>query len=111
MNTLKHHETMIFSPIGSNTILFDKNGKFDLFVISLDGNKRPTFVENEAKYLLLPINELVEIEKGRTFAHSNFPSESFATNDEDPVTMEAIPVGVSADESLKAVTSYNRNPS
>ena len=111
VNTLKHHETMIFSPIGSNTILFDKNGKFDLFVISLDGNKRPTFVENEAKYLLLPINELVEIEKGKTFAHSNFPSESFATNDEDPVTMEAIPVGVSADESLKAVTSYNRNPS
>ncbi|HEU03545.1 MAG TPA: hypothetical protein ENH95_00240, partial [Nitrosopumilus sp.] len=34
VNTLKHHKTMIFSPIGSNTILFDKNGKFDLFVIS-----------------------------------------------------------------------------
>ena len=111
VNTLKHHETMIFSPIGSNTILFDKNGKFDLFVISLDGSKRPTFVENEAKYLLVPINELLEIEKDRTFAHANFPSESFATNDEDPVTMEAIPVGVSADESLKAESSYNRNPS
>jgi len=111
VNTLKHHVTMIFSPIGSNTILFDKNGKFDLFVISLDGNNRPTFVENKAKYLLLPINELVEIEKERTFAHANFPSESFATNDVDPVTMEAIPVGVSADESLKAETSYNRNPS
>ena len=111
VNTLKHHETMIFSPIGSNTILFDKNGKFDLFVISLDGSKRPTFVENEAKYLLIPINELLEIEKDRTFAHANFPSESFATNDEDPVTMEAIPVGVSADESLKAESSYNRNPS
>ena len=111
VNTLKHHETMIFSPIGSNTILFDKNGKFDLFVISLDGSKRPTFVENEAKYLLIPINELLEIEKDRTFAHANFPSESFATNDEDPVTMEAIPVGISADESLKAESSYNRNPS
>ena len=111
VNTLKHDKTMIFSPIGSNTILFDKNGKFDLFVIALDGRDRPTFVENEAKYLLLPINELVEIEKEKTFAHSNFPSESFATNDEDPVTMEAIPVGVSAQESLKAVTSYARNPS
>jgi len=111
VNTLKHQKTTIFSPIGTNTILFDKNGKFDLFVISLDGNSRPTFVENEAKYLLLPINELLEIEKERTFAHSNFPSESFATNDVDPVTMEAIPVGVSADESLKAETSYNRNPS
>ena len=111
VNTLKHDETMIFSPIGENTILFDKNGQFDLFVISLDGKNRPTFVENEAKYLLMPINQLVEIEKNRTFAHSNFPSESFATNDKDPVTMEAIPVGVSAAESLKATTSYNRNPS
>jgi len=111
VNTLKHDETMIFSPIGENTILFDKNGKFDLFVIALDGKNRPTFVENEAKYLLMPINQLVEIEKNRTFAHSNFPSESFATNDKDPVTMEAIPVGVSASEGLKAKTSYNRNPS
>ena len=111
VNTLKHDKTMIFSPIGSNTILFDKNGKFDLFVIAQDGKGRPTFVENKAKYLLLPINELVEIKKEETFAHSNFPSESFATNDQDPVTMEAIPVGVSAQESLTAVTSYNRNPS
>ena len=111
VNTLKHDKTMIFSPIGSNTILFDKNGKFDLFVIALDSKDRPTFVEDKAKYLLLPINELVEIEKGKTFAHSNFPSESFATSDVDPVMMEAIPVGVSAQESLKAVSSYERNPS
>ncbi len=111
VNTLKHDKTLIFSPIGSNTILFDKSGKFDLFVIALDGRDRPTFVEDKAKYLLLPINELVEIEKDKTFAHSNFPSESFATSDVDPVTMEAIPVGVSAQESLKAVTSYQRNPS
>ena len=111
VNTLKHDKTMIFSPIGSKTILFDKNGKFDLFVIALDSKDRPTFVEDKAKYLLLPINELVEIEKGKTFAHSNFPSESFATSDVDPVMMEAIPVGVSAQESLKAVSSYERNPS
>ena len=111
VNTLKHDKTLIFSPIGSNTILFDKTGKFDLFVIALDGRDRPTFVEEKAKYLLLPINELVEIEKDKTFAHSNFPSESFATSDVDPVIMEAIPVGVSAQESLKAVTSYERNPS
>ncbi len=111
VNTLKHDETMIFSPIGDNTILFDKTGKFDLFVIALDGKDRPTYVENEAKYLLMPINELVEIKKDSTFAHSNFPSESFATNDVDPVTMRAIPVGVSAAEGLEAETSYNRNPS
>lgn len=111
VNTLKHDETMIFSPIGDNTILFDKTGKFDLFVIALDGKDRPTYVENEAKYLLMPINELVEIKKDSTFAHSNFPSESFATNDVDPVTMTAIPVGVSAAEGLEAETSYNRNPS
>lgn len=108
INTLKHDETMIFSPSGSESILFDKDGNFDLFIISLDGKERPTFVENEAKYLLSPVNELVEIKKNRTFVHANFHSNSFGAVDDDVVLIEALPVGVSADDDLKALASFEK---
>ena len=108
VNTLKHDETMIFSPGGSEKILFDKDGNFDLFIISLDGKERPTFVENEAKYLLSPVNELVEIEKNRTFAHAKFHSNSFGAVVDDVVLIEALPVGVSADDDLKASASFEK---
>ena len=111
VNTLKHDNTMIFSPTGIGSILFDKNGNFDLFVIALDGKDRPAFVEGQAKYLLTPINELVEIEKEKTFAHANFHSDSFGIADENQVIMDAIPVGVSADEGLKATTTFKTDPS
>ncbi len=108
VNTLKHDKTMIFSPGGSESILFDKDGNFDLFIISLDGKERPTFVENEAKYLLYPVNELVEIEKNRTFAHAKFHSNSFGAVNDDVVLIEALPVGVSADDDLKALASFEK---
>ncbi len=111
VNTLKHDNTMIFSPTGTGSILFDKNGNFDLFVIALDGKDRPAFVEGQAKYLLTPINELVEIKKEKTFAHANFHSDSFGVANKDQVIMDAIPVGVSADEGLKATTTFRTDPS
>ncbi len=111
VNTLKHDNTMIFSPTGTGSILFDKNGNFDLFVIALDGKNRPTFVEGQAKYLLTPINELVEIKKEKTFAHANFHSDSFGIANDDQVIMDAIPVGVSADEGLKATATFRTDPS
>ncbi|WKT57611.1 hypothetical protein QVH35_09715 [Candidatus Nitrosotenuis chungbukensis] len=72
INTLKQEKTMVFSPTGNTAILFDKNGYFDLFVISLDMKGRPTLVENEIRYLLTPINEILTIEKNKTFSHVNF---------------------------------------
>lgn len=36
INTLKQEQTTLFSPTGTNAISFDKNGRFDFFVISLD---------------------------------------------------------------------------
>ncbi len=110
INTLKHEKTMIFSPTGPETILFDKNGNFDLFLISLDGKDRPTFVENEAKYLVSPVNELLEIERNKTFAHASFHSNSFGSAD-DKVVIEAIPIGISADEGLESIATYQKKPS
>ena len=111
VNTLKHVKTKIFSPTGSDKIQFDNVGNFDLFIIALDGRDRPTFVENEVKYLLTPVNELVEISKGRTFTNAKFHSDSFGTTDKNKVLIEAIPIGISADDDLKSVASFEKDPS
>ena len=111
VNTLKHVKTEIFSPTGSDKIQFDNVGNFDLFIIALDGRDRPTFVENEVKYLLTPVNELVEISKGRTFTNAKFHSDSFGTTDKNKVLIEAIPIGISADDDLKSVASFEKDPS
>jgi len=111
VNTLKHVKTKIFSPTGSDKIQFDSVGNFDLFIIALDGRDRPTFVENEVKYLLSPVNELVEISKGRTFTNAKFHNDSFGTADENKVLIEAIPIGISADDDLKSVASFEKDPS
>jgi len=109
VNTLKHVKTEIFSPTGSDKIQFDNVGNFDLFIIALDGRDRPTFVENEVKYLLTPVNELVEISKGRTFTNAKFHSDSFGTTDKNKVLIEAIPIGISADDDLKSVASFEKD--
>ena len=111
VNTIKHDATLIFSPISYDTILFDKEGGFDLFVISLDGKGRPALVEDTAKYLLTPVNELVEIEKDNTFAQAKFRSESFGSSDDEELTILAVPVGISADEGLTAETMFKKRPS
>ena len=111
VNTLKHVKTKIFSPTGSDKILFDNEGNFDLFIIALDGRDRPAFVENDVKYLLTPVNELVEISKGRTFTNAKFHNDSFGTADKKKVLIEAIPIGISADDDLKSVASFEKDPS
>ena len=109
VNTLKHDKTKIFSPTGSDRILFDNEGNFDLFIIALDGKDRPTFVEDEAKYLLTPVNELVVISEDRTFTNAKFHNDSFGTMDEKKVLFEAIPIGISADDDLKSVASFEKD--
>lgn len=111
INTLKHDKTIIFSPTGPNTILFDRNGDFDLFLISLDASSRPTFVENEARFLLNPVNQLIEITKDSTFTHANFHIDSFSSAPEEQVNIVAIPIGVSSDQTLQATASFIKKPS
>jgi hypothetical protein len=101
---------MVFSPTGADAILFDKNGLFDFFVISLDSKGRPTLVENEIRYLVTPINEIVTIEKNRTFTHVNFLGSSIQSEGDESVAIKAVPIGESADASLEASNSYAKNP-
>jgi hypothetical protein len=111
INTLKHDKTSIFSPTGPSTILFDKNGNFDLFLIAHDSKNRPTFVENEERFLLSPVNDIIKIQKDQTFAHANFHSDSFGTDTEDSIILNAVPIGISADKNLEAESIFDREPS
>lgn len=110
INTLKQEKTMVFSPTGNSAILFDKNGYFDLFVISLDMKDRPTLVENEVRYLLTPINEIMTIEKNRTFAHVNFQGNMIQSEDQDTITIKTVPIGESADVGLEIQNTFAKEP-
>jgi hypothetical protein len=109
INTLKQEQTTLFSPTGESAISFDKNGKFDFFVISLDQKGRPTLVENEIRYLITPINEILTIEKGKTFAHVNFQGNAIQT-DSETIEIKTIPIGESADADLEVTSNYAKNP-
>ncbi|QLH09013.1 hypothetical protein [Candidatus Nitrosotenuis sp. DW1] len=110
INTLKQEKTMVFSPTGNSAILFDKNGYFDLFVISLDMKNRPTIVENEVRYLLTPINEIMTIEKNRTFSHVNFQGSMIQSDDQETITIKTVPIGESADVGLEIQNTFVKEP-
>lgn len=109
INTLKQEQTMLFSPTGNNGILFDKNGRFDFFVISLDSKGRPTAVENEIRYLITPINEILTIQKDTTFAHVNFQGNTIQSSDET-IPIKTIPIGESADAGLEISNTFVKRP-
>ncbi|HXG73463.1 MAG TPA: hypothetical protein VNK44_01405 [Candidatus Nitrosotenuis sp.] len=110
INTLKQEGTIIFSPTGKDAILFDKNGKFDLFVIATDSKGRPTMVENEIRYLITPINEIINIQKGHTFTHLNFQGNSIQSEEDKTVNIKTVPIGESADPGLEASNAYVKDP-
>ncbi|MFY9301052.1 MAG: hypothetical protein WAO91_07675 [Candidatus Nitrosotenuis sp.] len=110
INTLKQEKTMVFSPTGDNSILFDKTGRFDLFLISLDTKDRPTIVENPIRYLITPINEILTIEKERTYSHVVFQGNTIQAENQESITINAIPIGESADAKLEATNTYEKKP-
>lgn len=110
INTLKQEQTMLFSPTGTDSILFDNNGRFDFFVISLDTKGRPTLVENEIRYLITPINEIVTIQKAKTFAHVNFQGNVIQSENEDTMNIKTVPIGESADVRLEAQNTFTKEP-
>ena len=109
INTLKQEHTLIFSPTGTQSVLFDKNGYFDLFLISLDSKNRPTAVENEVRYLVTPINEIISIQKDTTYSHVTFLGNSIQS-DQEQIAMKAVPVGESADSALESQNTFAKKP-
>jgi len=106
VDVFKHVDTKIFSPTGSDNIVVDKNGYFDLFLIALDGKQRPKILDEDAKYILNPVNEIIQIPKNHAFANANFHSDSFDIGDDDNIEVNAVPIGVEADLQLESSTSF-----
>ena len=106
IDVFKHVDTKIFSPTGEDNIVVDKNGYFDLFLIALDGKQRPKILDENAKYILNPVNEVVEIQKNHAFANANFHSDSFDIGSDDRIIVNAIPIGIEADLQLESDTSF-----
>jgi len=105
-DVFKHVDTAIFSPTGDNAVVLDKNGYFDLFVVALDGKGRPKILDQESKYLLTPVNEVIEIKEGQAFAYANFHSDSFSATPGESISVEAVPIGVEADLGLESITNF-----
>lgn len=100
IDVFRHANTKIFSPTGSDKIVVDKNGFFDLFVIAFDAKDRPKILDEQIKYILNPINEVIEIKMNRSFSNANFHSDSFNVGDQKIITVDAVPIGIESDLKL-----------
>ena len=111
VNTLEQKEIMLFSPIGENSILFDLNGFFDVFLIAIDGNDRPKVLKSDSKYLVTPTNGLIEINKDSTFTFSRLHSDSFDVFEGETIDLTVIPIGENADLSMEITKTFITRPS
>jgi hypothetical protein len=97
VNPIIASSSTIFTPIGEGKIIFNPEGYYDLYVVSLDGAGRPTTSKNPVKFIIEPINDFVEIQPQQTFAKMQgykWPP----TN--GTVTVSATPVGIESESSL-----------
>lgn len=104
-------QTLVVSPIGlaqdgNYRISFNGDGYSDLFVISVDSQGRPARSANGISYLVEPINELAEIEPGRSFAIVRVHVSSFTGTLGEATAFSVTPIGVNADPELKAESTF-----
>jgi hypothetical protein len=112
VNTLEQKEARIFSPTGQDTILFDREGNFDVFLIAIDSQDRPKILKHDSKYLITPTNGIVEIKKDTTFAFARLHSDSFTIAEEkNNLELNVIPIGEGADLSLETTKTFVTQPS
>jgi hypothetical protein len=112
VNTLEQKESRIFSPTGQDSILFDRDGNFDVFLIAIDSQDRPKVLKHDSKYLITPTNGIIEIKKDSTFAFSTLHSDSFTiSEDENLIGLKVVPIGEGADLSLETEKTFVTQPS
>jgi len=112
INTLEQKEVRIFSPTGEDSLIFDRDGFFDVFLIALDGSERPKVMTETGKYLVTPTNGLVEINKYSTFSFVQLRSDSFDVSvDETKITLIVEPIGENADSDLEGSKTFITQPS
>ncbi|WP_232202972.1 MULTISPECIES: hypothetical protein [Nitrosopumilus] len=107
INTLEQKKVRIFSPTGDNSLIFDRDGYFDVFLIAMDGNERPKVMKDAGKYLITPTNGLIEIPKDETFAFTKLRSDTFdVSEDETTVTLSVEPIGEKTKSELKSSKTF-----
>ncbi|GBL41599.1 hypothetical protein EMGBD3_09670 [Nitrosarchaeum sp.] len=112
VNTLEQKEARIFSPTGQDSILFDRDGNFDVFLIAIDSQDRPKVLKHDSKYLVTPTNGIIEIKKDSTFAFSKLHSDSFSiTEEENMIDLKVVPIGEGTDLSLETEKTFVTQPS
>lgn len=112
VNTLEQKAVRIFSPTGEDSLIFDRDGFFDVFLVALDGKERPKVMKEPGKYLITHTNGLVEIDKGSTFTFAQLRSDSFDVSvGETRVDLEVDPIGEYADLDLEGKTTFITQPS
>ena len=112
INTLEQKEVRIFSPTGEDSLIFDRDGFFDIFLIALDGSERPKVMTQTEKYLVTPTNGLVEINQHSTFSFAQLRSDSFDVSvDETEITLTVEPIGENADSDLEGSKTFITQPS
>jgi hypothetical protein len=98
VNPIVASSSIIFTPIGDGKIIFNPEGYYDLFVVSLDAAGRPTTSKNPVKYILEPTNDFVEIKSQETFAKMQGykwpPTNS-------TISVSATPVGIESESLLQ----------
>lgn len=111
INTLEQKEVRLFSPTGDDSIIFDRDGFFDIFLIALDAKERPKIMKETGKYLVTPTNGLVEIVKDSTFTFTQLRSDSFdISEDETQINLIVEPIGENANLSLEGSKSFVTHP-
>jgi hypothetical protein len=112
VNTLEQKETRIFSPTGEKSILFDREGNFDAFLIAIDAKDRPKVMNQDSKYLITPTNELIEIKKDTTFTFAKLHADSFTISEtENSMPLKVTPIGENTDLSLISEKTFVTQPS
>jgi len=112
VNSLEQKEARIFSPTGKDTILFDREGNFDVFLIAIDSQDRPKVLKHDSKYLVTPTNGVIEIKKDSTFAFAKLHSDSFTiTEENDTIDLKVVPIGEGADLTLQTEKTFVTQPS
>lgn len=107
VNSLEQKEVRIFSPTGDDSLIFDRDGYFDVFLVALDGSERPKVMKDDGKYLITPTNGLVEISRGETFEFAQLRSDTFDVSEEETtVTLTVEPIGEKINSELEGSKTF-----
>jgi len=110
VNSLEFNKVILFSPVGEDVILFDRNGNFDIFLVALDPSNRPKILDEDSKFLITPTNGLVDLKKGTTFSFVKLRSDSFAVGKDEPINLITTPIGEDVDSRLESSKTFSTQP-